>query len=445
MAKKEIFKKFLLILALTLSISIGFLALSKFTAREAQAYCYEYSCISDGFATAVDDITTAITDAISAAADDIVSYLGTRTDFIVDKVDTKINGKTGDITYKTGVRNHVVNAISDLWFKELEPAMANMTKQLFAYNADQARTLNGFMDAANFMRLVMAYEDQRLQSHREQRVGDNTVVMGTIAGGMARANAFRKTYNAVAPTENTARSANAKTGPSGAGSVADLKSRWDIYTSRYCRQADNNKASGCSADQSFAGQDLDVTGTIFSHETLNIKDEPELKTTINDLIANIAEPEVNDPVLASAVNSASGQRAVLEREAYKAKRQVIYDALYHVVSRRVPGSQIGTYTSKIREAAGINTSQIANNPSYNEVMHVLINERPRSGMYALEQISEPEVNKRELVIQQAVQLMQLNDQIDLLDRLSLILAAQVGAEVIKAKQPSSAVEGGALQ
>ena len=80
-------------------------------------------------------------------------------------------------------------------------------------------------------------------------------------------------------------------------------------------------------------------------------------------------------------------------------------------------------------------------PSHIEIMQALTVERARSGRYALEQIDEPENNRREMVIQQALQIMQMNDQLDLMDRYSLLLAAQVGAEVKEAKVLGIAASG----
>jgi hypothetical protein len=87
----------------------------------------------------------------------------------------------------------------------------------------------------------------------------------------------------------------------------------------------------------------------------------------------------------------------------------------------------------IREASGMDTSYISNNPSHHEVLKVMTSERFRTGQLSIEQIDEPENNAREMVIQQAFQAMMMADQLDLLDRYGLVLAAQVGPQVKDAK------------
>ena len=170
---------------------------------------------------------------------------------------------------------------------------------------------------------------------------------------------------------------------SAGGTGADINARWDEYITRFCRRDENNGVSGCAADQPYAGQDVDVTGTIFSKETIDVRD-PEIKRNMDDLILNIAEPFIKDPAPRKTFNAAEGQRSILESEAYKARRQVIYDALYHVVSRRVPGSmQTGdppanNFVRPLRLAAGVDPAMLSDNPSQNEIMQTMMSERFRS-------------------------------------------------------------------
>jgi len=461
MNKKEIVKKFLtMIFIISFSVT-GYFSVNKLIARKANASCCGCLCIGGGYAASVSAAGVTIVSLIETTTASIIAHIYNRTANIIGIY----NGGTTpssppDYTYMSvppnpdGVyksiidtRNHILKWINAFWYRQLEPALSSMSEQIMVMNADQSRTVSSFLDAANMIRMIMVYEDERVRAHREQRRGDNTVVIATLAGGLGRANTFKNAYNAVAPTENQQRSGNNKNKPSGAGEATDTTDRWDIYTGangRYCRKDDNNGAAGCDdGDKLFVGQDIDVAKTIFLNETIKL-DNPETKKTVDDLIVNIAEPFVNDIVPASAVNSATGEKAILEREAYKAKRQVIYDALYHVVSRRAPGSKIGTYVKQIRADAGVDINRQSDNPSYNEVLHAMISDRARSGKYALDQVNEPEVNKRELIIQEALQLMELNDQLDLLDKLSLVLAAQVGAEVKDMKSPGTGLSGASV-
>jgi len=430
MNKKEIFKKFLIVIFIVAFSGVGFFSVNQVTSRPANAACCACICIGGGVSPGLSAIGAITISSIEAAKDAAIALLIAESIRDLAEILLKI----------TEVRTHLVQWFFTFWTKNLQPALMDMGEQMVVLDADQSRAISSLLDASNFMRLIMSYENQRLQAHREQRISDNTIVMGTVAGGMGRAQAFRRAYNSSAPLENTNRSANHVLAESATGIAEDLKNRWEIYTERYCRKDDNNEASGCTTDRRWAGQDIDVVGTIFSRDTIDFTNE-DTKKTVDHLTANIAEPFINDPVSAGLLNTFSGQGSILKRESYKAKRQVIYDALYHVAARRAPGSDMWDFTEPLRAQAGIEDAVISTDPSYNEVMHVMVNERLRSGKYSLEQIEEPEVNSRELVIQQALYLMQLNDQLELMDRYSIILAAQIGESIREAKRKGAIVIG----
>ena len=133
-------------------------------------------------------------------------------------------------------------------------------------------------------------------------------------------------------------------------------------------------------------------------------------------------------------------------ESYKAKRQAVYDALYFVVARRAPGSKSGEFLEKMRGiaagasgdtpgGAGVDPAYFApnQNPSRNEIMQVMMAERFRTGSYSVDQVDNPENNGREMVVQQAFMAMQLTDQLDLMDRFSIMLAAEVSENVRASK------------
>ena len=109
------------------------------------------------------------------------------------------------------------------------------------------------------------------------------------------------------------------------------------YLPKWCNATFNNGFAGCTANGSQVGLDVDVAGMVFAQDTipLDTTQDPNgiTKDNMDELITNLAEPFVKDPVTAGL----SGKDAILESVAYKTKRQVVYDGLYYVISRRVPG------------------------------------------------------------------------------------------------------------
>jgi hypothetical protein len=354
------------------------------------------------------------------------------------------------------INRHWLNWWDTFWFYNLNPAMQDMTRQLVVLDADQARAIGSFNDMLQRNRIIKQRFEQQIKSHSTERPGENVCVAGTLSGGMAQAGIFTAAYNAAAPVDMMPRSANQLGTPAAGGTAAETHARFENYVSRYCDPNENAGAAGCTVAGPYAGADRDVAGQIFQHETIDLKD-PEVKKTVDDLIINIAEPFVRDPVPYAAFTSSAGQQYILENEAYKTQRQVIYDALYHVVARRAPTTNLSSFVVDIHNAAGVNLANISNprrnwetkemasgtgfiRPAHadtaapppaskNEVMNALVNEKPRDGKFATKQIDEPQNNSREAAIQAGIRTRQLSDVLDLMDRYSLIVAGQVGTDM----------------
>jgi len=332
------------------------------------------------------------------------------------------------------VQQNIVKWWDEFWFYNLRPAMQAMTIQLNVSDADQSRVLGSFGDAMDMNRTNLALMQSEIESHRALRPSENECVAATVSGGMAHAAAIRKAYNTAAPVEALSRSNN-ETGSTGAGGAGeDISARWSAYVDRYCDASANAGNAGCTADATFAGRDIDIAGEIFSKDTIDVRDA-DTKRIVDDMVMNLAEPFVPNPVSAAIASTADGREYVMDLNAYKTKRQVIYDALYHIVSRRVPGgTAMGEFIRAMREqtpsagTSGLDGSYISDSPSHNEIMEVMMSERFRTGTYGTEQIGDPEANGREAVIQQAFMAISMSDTLDLMDKYSLLLAAEVGEQ-----------------
>jgi len=325
------------------------------------------------------------------------------------------------------------------WLYNLRPAMQAMTVQLNTADSDQSNVIGQFTDAMDVNRTNAALMASEVETLRVMRPSENVCVGATAVGGMTSAANFRRAYGTAAPRARLARSGAAAGTPAANGPGADQSARWQDYVANYCETTMNGGVAGCTADGPLAGRDLDVTGEIFMKDTIDVRDANTRKV-VDDLLTNIIEPITMEPVPAQTLSGPYGQETFLKGESYKARRQVLFDAVYHIVARRVPGSNMGTYINPIREAAGIDPSNFSDSPSHNEVMEVMMAERFRAGTIGVNQIDEPENNNRELVVQQAFQAMQMSDHIDLLDRYALILAARVGANVVEHKPSDSKME-----
>ncbi len=143
---------------------------------------------------------------------------------------------------------------------------------------------------------------------------------------------------------------------------------------------------------------------------------------------NVAEPFVSNNINPASLNTAQGIQAALARDELRAQRQTIHTALQYTIARRAPSGSNGAFIAAIRDSAGIPPDLLSDNPSYQEIMEAMLSERFRNGQYSVEQIDTPANADRELAVQNAFQVMQMHDHLELIDRYALMLAAEMGIE-----------------
>lgn len=437
-----IIKKYLIVFGVLAVACISFVALNVTTSSCSNAQMCGYaSCgYTSSQCTYAPTPTLALGSILSTAMIDMVAvtgYLAAYYQFAIGvgwlwSIEQKIRE----------VRENQIGWWDTFWYYNLRPAMMDMTDQLVTMDKHQDVQLAKFADAINLTRTNNDMIKSEIDAHREQRPGELICQVASAgAGGLGRTAVFVRNYAGAAAAAAAARSGNAVGTPGAQGNAANHRVRWNNYASKYCDPNENAGFAGCGPagpppNPAMVNRDVNVTGEIFEKDTINIKDA-DTNTVIEDLLTNIYEPRVREPIPQGTTKDggSKGHQQVLNGESYKAKRNAAQDALRFVVARRVPGSQTGEFLEQMRGTAdggaGIPTVYIApgRNPSKNEIMQVMMDERFRTGTYSIDQVDNPENNGREMVIQQAFQAMQLSDQIDLIDRYSVLLAAELSPSV----------------
>jgi hypothetical protein len=432
-------KKLSIVIAAVALFAVSYTTLSVQTACEAEAQackCNSLCVLGNGMPNALNQIYSGtISPGIDFAVEQVKAYYQVALDGLAAANEAVI----------AEAEANLLQWFDTFWYYNLLPALKAQTEQLTVRDVDHDKVIGTFADAREANRAGLDIAVQEVEAQREQRINENACVAATVVGGMARANVISNAYNTAAVQERLPRTSNTVGTPAARGPAADSQARWVDYTANYCDPNANAGASGCATAGPLAGRDVDVTGEIFANDTIDVRD-PNQKKVIDDLAVTLIEPRAADPVPAAALSSPQGQEQMLDVQSYRARRQAAYDSYYFVVSKRVPGSDTGTFVKEIRDSAGIDGSLTAGgpggsyNPSHNEVLDVMTNERFKTGQYAVSQIDEPENNQAELVVQQAFQAMRTNDLIELMDRYSLLLAAQVGPEVTKSHGMSNKAE-----
>src|SRR3972149_4432810 len=174
MHKPGVIKKFLMLLSFIAFLNAGYLSVSVMTAYQAKAQtaplvvtpavACNVPCIFPGtFVAAITGTGVSIVAAIGIATAQITAqFTPAITDFsttIYDKIDK--------------VTNNIKDWIDTFWNHNLRPAMQEQSDQSTAMDAGQSNAIALFADAARLVRAVKEMEAQKIDSHRQQRVGED--------------------------------------------------------------------------------------------------------------------------------------------------------------------------------------------------------------------------------------------------------------------------------
>lgn len=500
-------RKFLIVPVFVIFLLTGYFTVSRVTTCQAQCTCATFLCIMPGPGMSI----------ASALWENFLDVTELDTEEAQQFLEVYFQPLVIEFWYgmqpvlQWSFQKQIPDWFNTFWYYNLLPAMQQMTKELSTADVEQTFALGMFSDAVNMIRNQgrtvgggpVASDaipgdgyggDMGIKDHREQRPSGEVCTGGSIMSGLERANAFSDAYQAFGSMDkwwiaanqwgseaqysfaaymddrwrNDAQSASVFSNPSTTGTYG--------YVPNWCNVAYNKGYAGCAQDGRWAGEDVDVAGMVFAQDTIPLDPTQDsgprrVKGDLDELVTNLAEAFGKDPVTAGQ----AGKDGILASLSYRTKRQVVYDSLYYVISRRVPGGlradskgppQMPALTDngvglpdllkQIRAETGEDATTgcgtglagqpcTSPNPSRNEMLRAMITQQFQSGKYALRQIDEPENNQREQVIEQALQLIQMSDQLDLMDHYSLLLSSQISNEIVHGKMFTSASGGAPMQ
>ena len=361
----------------------------------------------------------------------------------------------GAMEYATNTATKEVRGTIDtFFFYNQRPALQAMTEQVNIADAAQALEIIKFNDAKQANIVALDLQEQEMDSKERNKATEDGCIAATVTGGMTRSDVIKTAYAATAPimavsgasslnpngSPALGRGANAVgSGAAAGGMGADVKARFQNYKEKYCDPNTNGGKSGCTAAGPYANRDLDVAGEIFLKKTINLKDQAGVESVVNDLVTNITEPFVPDPLRGDVVNTSTGMNKMKERETYRARRQVGRDAMYHIIADRAPAntSAASAFVNEISEAAGVSAPSLPQNTSVNETMDVLSARQFQTGQYGIGLQEDTVATAKQLAFIEGIGAMNTSQTLDSADRMMLLMAAQASSNINKSKQFSS--------
>ncbi len=333
-----------------------------------------------------------------------------------------------------------------MWSEELYPAMRLSMKQMSAMMADQVRTTSTIIDAYEQNQLQLALREEQARDRQNLRPSEDVCVAATMSTGFGRAagigGAMRQAYQNDA--FDFGLNKRGVPGANAAGAAEEV--RYRAYEGIFCDPANSGGQDVCgpgspgsaapppSGDR-FANADIRPNDIIFNQLTIPVDDDTadgpggtigtKTDIAVRALLANMIGATSADAISRDSLGSSGGQEKWLKRRSFLARHAALKAVPQISVGWRMPGSQLGPFVDDLRQAAGVHEDDIADNPSYREVMHAIAIDRIMGGEYATDMITNQNALELEKLKLDAYYLMLLRDYYELLERTALSLAVEV--------------------
>ena len=332
------------------------------------------------------------------------------------------------------------NTIETLLVYDIRPAQQDMTAQLNTAIIDQSRNLASFSSATQQQVAQQRLQENVLDAHKDATPSEGVCEIASSSVGMTRARVISESLSNALTRKDTGDGGNADGSRAQFGNAQYQAQKYQNYLTFYCNPA-ANAGNGCFAPPNITApaaptplmdHDILVHDVLFKTDTIDFTDvTQEREQVIEDLTRNLVEPEADSPIPLSAIDSVDTRERYLKRRSTRTKKSLAKKTISDVVSRRSPGSQARDFILPLRQSAGVDLQNISDNPSYNEVVNALVEERFQSGVYNLGVVDNREAISRENVALQALEVLRINDRLKLLDMVSTMIASQAAQEIIE--------------
>lgn len=323
------------------------------------------------------------------------------------------------------------------WFNVVLPGLKNMVSQITVNNIEETRQVQSFQDARAVNEVLRRQDLLEIESEEENRPSIHANVAATAAGGYGRAVAFSRAMRIAVPKELINTGINKKGKDKNISKIAYNKYRYDNYKKIFCNpDAEGGAiADECEAsEETFYNADVEPNKFLYSRLTLPVDPDADpdgkMFETLIAMRLNLFGSPANDTMPVDTLNSTDGRKKFFDRRSYLSRYGAVMSVHNLIESWRMPGSDMGDWMESILERTAVqddtsNWYSNITNPSYRELIHAMTVERFNSGHYARDLISTETDVKMEKISLTALQLMQLRDYYELLERTALVLAVQV--------------------
>lgn len=371
---------------------------------------------------------TLASDLIAEDLTHLEEFTQQETNFIVNDLQTAQNEI---ITRLQEFDYNIREWFEEWWADDMRPALQEMTKQLNTSEVDQSRTRGSMLDAQLQIQTQQEFHKREAQAHRRFRPSELNVQWDSVSPGLTQSEEMARHMNKGIGNDALPRASNAPGTPSEFGKGGETNFRWQEYIVNFCDPADNNGESGCHNPPTPGlrpNEDLKIAEYLWGERATFDLTVPDNRLLLNTMLANLISPLTPNPVPTDALNTPSGQRNMVQRRAYRARQQAIYNVFATLFALRSVGSGEPDIAD-IRTAAGVDPGLTSGDPSYREMMEAIARDKIRNPEYVTRLIDEPETLVRVQGNLQAFHLQQLNDIYKRMEELTVLVASDLGGKL----------------
>ena len=323
------------------------------------------------------------------------------------------------------------------WFHyDYRPSLQSWTDQYSTALMQRAYHYGTFLDAERQQEQRRDHQAFEVRTRRDiADASERTCAVGTLSEGLMRARQVGRHMRRARERQTIALATNQSGSASATNGAAYDVVKWQEFRTLLCEQNANNAEAACATSGSLPDADVRIVNTLFNPKTIDLSTDANLEVALRHLNDNIAGKESYNPIENFDMIDGNGSEEFLSRRIAIAKRSVARNIPEFIASQRMPGSDMATFVQVIRDAAQVEGKDISANPSYQEVIRTVTEEKFLSGKYGLNLMETEGAVQREKLVLSSMYLVRLRDYYELLERMALVLAVQTATQLDRQPMP----------
>lgn len=257
--------------------------------------------------------------------------------------------------------------MNNMW-SEWNDSMRKQTAQLHAGQIDQTRQMSSNYDSSQLGEVTRDVQQTEFQAKKEYIPTEDGCRFDTVGKRMTTSSMLSQKM-AQGYSADFSKLGNNRVGtPAEKGQAEMLRARYDNYATKFCDGNSNGGTASCAPGLPMANAHILPGKTLFGNETIDM-DNPDVADAINQLLFNITDYTVPDPMKPDVVTSSAGQEARRVNRENMAQMDAIGALAWSLVGERTKG-QPAADVQQMRQVNGATGASA--NPSEKEIRTAVV-------------------------------------------------------------------------